>query len=141
MSREHKFETFEHTADIGVIGRGSTKAEAFENIAYGMFSIMADLSKYSPTNTIEEEVSEEDDVELLERFLSSMLVVFDADAVLPLDFEITELEDGHLKCTISVRPFGEDIEWNGPQVKAVTYHQMDVKLTDGEWCAQAILDV
>jgi len=82
-----------------------------------------------------------DDVNLLERFLSSLLVIFDGDGLLPLDFEITEISMGRLTCWVDARPIGDDIEWLGPAVKAVTYHQMKVESRNGEWTAQAIFDV
>lgn len=141
MRREHTFETIEHTADIGVIGRGKTMAEAFENTAYGMFSIIADLNRYTPTHTIETEAEGDDDVNLLERFLSSLIVIIDGDCVLPLDFEITEMSPGKLTCKVYARPFGEDIEWLGPTIKAVTYHQMAVEKQGDEWRTRVIFDV
>ena len=141
MSREHKFEIIEHTADVGVAGTGETKAEAFENIAYGMFSIMAELGKHSPTDTITVEAEGDDDIDLLERFLSSLIVLFDGEGVLPLDFEISKMIEGCLTCSVAVRPIGEDIEWLGPSIKAVTYHHMDVARQEGRWRAQAIFDV
>ncbi len=141
MAREHTFETIEHTADVGIVGRGKTMAEAFENTAYGMFSIMADLDSYLPTEKRTVTVDGDDDVSLLQSFLSALVVLLDGDAVLPLEFYITELEGGHLTCEVSARPIGDDIEWLGPGVKAVTYHQMAVGEEDGEWSARAILDV
>lgn len=141
MAREHKFEILEHTADVGVIGRGSSMAEAFENVAYGMFSLMADLDKYEPCVSRSVAAVGTDDVILLERFLSALLVLFDADRLLPLDIEITEISFGKLVAWVSARKIGDDIEWTGPQVKAVTYHQMKVESTEGEWRAQAIFDV
>ena len=141
MSREHKFEIMEHTADVGVIGKGRTMADAFESAAYGMFSIVADLDKYQPTKQKQVVVAGTEDVVLLERFLSSLLVVFDGDRLLPLDFEITEISMGRLTCWISARPIGDDIEWLGPTVKAVTWHQMAVESKGGEWRATVIFDV
>lgn len=141
MGREHRFEIIEHTADFGVIGKGNTMAEAFENAAYGMFTIVADLEKYKSTKQREVTVTGSDDVNLLERFLSSLLVVFDGDGLLPLDFEITEISMGRLTCWIDVRPVADDIEWLGPTIKAVTYHQMAVENKNGQWYAQAIFDV
>lgn len=141
MSREHRFEILEHTADFGVVGKGATMAEAFENTAYGMFTIVADLDKYQPTRQKEITVAGTDDVNLLERFLSSLLVLFDGDKLLPLDFEITEISMGRLTCWVDVRPVADDIEWLGPAIKAVTYHQMVVESKNGEWLAQAIFDV
>lgn len=141
MNHEHKFETFEHTADIGVIGRGSTMAEAFESTAYGMFAIVADLKKYPATETREVEAIGDDSINLLERFLSSLIVIFEADHMLPVDFKMKEFDLGHLKCEVAVHPIGDDIEWIGPSVKAVTYHQMDVDKDGGQWFARAIFDV
>lgn len=141
MNREHKFELIEHTADVGVVGRGRTMAEAFENVAYGMFAIMADLEKYKPTVHRSIVALGDDDVTLLERFLSSLLVLFDGDGLLPIDIEITEISFGRLTAWVSARKTGGDIEWTGPSVKAVTYHQMAVENKDGEWIARAIFDV
>jgi SHS2 domain-containing protein len=141
MKHEHTFETIEHTADIGVIGRGKTISEAFENTAYGMFSIIADLDKYQTTSAIEVQAEGDDNISLLERFLSSLLVIFDGDAVLPLDFEITDIQPGSLTCKISGREIGEDIEWLGPTIKAVTFHKMTVENEDGQWWTRVIFDV
>ncbi len=141
MNREHKFELIEHTADVGVIGRGRTMADAFEAAAYGMFSIVADLGKYRPTKQKQIAVAGTEDVALLERFLSSMLVIFDGDRLLPLDFEITEISMGRLVCWIDARPIADDIEWLGPTIKAVTWHQMAVWNEADEWFARAIFDV
>jgi SHS2 domain-containing protein len=141
MSREHRFEIIEHTADFGVIGKGGTMAEAFENAAFGMFSIVADLDKYQPTKQQSITVVGTDDVALLERFLSSLLVIFDGDCLLPLDFEITEISMGRLTCWISTRPIADDVEWFGPTVKAVTFHEMAVENHGEEWTAKAIFDV
>lgn len=141
MSREHRFEILEHTADFGVIGKGQMMSDAFESAAYGMFTIVADLEKYESTEQRKVTVVGTDDITLLERFLSSLLVIFDGDRLLPLDFEITEISMGRLTCWVSTRPIGDDIEWLGPTIKAVTFHQIAVENRDGEWTAQAIFDV
>ncbi len=116
-------------------------ADAFESTAYGMFSMMADLDRYEPDTQRSVVAAGTDDVELLERFLSSLLVLFDAERVLPVDFEITEISFGRLTCWVSAKKITDDIEWLGPQVKAVTYHQMAVENKAGEWTAKAIFDV
>lgn len=141
MSREHQFEIIEHTADFGVVGKGPTMADAFESAAYGMFTIVADLDKYQPTTQKEITAAGTDDVNLLERFLSSLLVAFNRDGLLPLDFEITEISMGRLTCWIDVRPVADDIKWLGPKIKAVTHHQIVVENKGGEWLARAIFDV
>ena len=141
MPREHRFETIEHTADVGVVGLGDTMAEAFENCAYGMFSVMAELDKYQPKVHKSIAAVGTENVDLLQRFLSALLVLFDGDGLLPIDIEITEISFGRLTAWVDARKIGDDIEWLGPQVKAVTYHQMSVEESGGTWRAKAIFDV
>ncbi len=124
-----------------MVARGPTLALAFESAAYAMFSIVAELDKYQPTRNVTIRIEGDDRISLLERFLSSLLVIFDGDSLLPLDFEITSLSDNCLTCNVSAREIGEDIDWMGPSVKAVTYHQMAVEESNGEWQARVIFDV
>ena len=141
IMNEHRFGYLEHTADKGVFASGDTLAEAFENAAYGMFSLMADLAQYRPTETRTVEAAGADDVALLRAWLKEMLYIFEVDRVLPLDFRVTSMKNGRLTAAIEVRPFGPDIEWLGSQVKAVTYHGMEVEKTDRGYRVQAIVDV
>jgi SHS2 domain-containing protein len=141
MKREHKFEVVEHTADVGVIGIGDSLAEAFENCAYGMFSQMAELDKYTPDAHRKIVVVGSDNEELLQNFLSELLVLFDADGLLPIDVEITELSCGRLTAWVDAKKVDDTIEWLGPQIKAVTYHQMSIEERDGQWRARVIFDV
>jgi len=141
MTREHRFETVEHTADVGVVGIGNNMAEAFENCAYGMFAQMADLDKYKPDTHKRVVAVGLENVELLQRFLSALLVLFDAEGLLPIDIEITEISFGRLTAWVEAKRIDDTIEWLGPQIKAVTYHQMSVEESGGEWRAKAIFDV
>ncbi|MDO8684196.1 MAG: archease [Armatimonadota bacterium] len=138
---EHRFEHIEHTADKGVLAYGDTLEEAFENIAYGMFSLMADLASYQPSDVLKVEISAEDEVSLLRKWLKELLFTFEVERVLPVDFSVKEIADGRLLAEVRVRPFGPDIEWLGSQVKAVTYHGMEVDKFEHGYRVQAIVDV
>jgi hypothetical protein len=64
---------FEHGADIGVIGRGATVEEAFEQAAAAMFGVMIDRDTANPTTSVDV-AFEEDDLELaLVRWLNGLL--------------------------------------------------------------------
>ena len=138
---EHRFGYFEHTADKGVFAYGETLEKAYENIAYGVFSLMADLSNYTPIGMCTIEVEGEDEISVLRNWLKELLYKFEVERVLPLDFHVRSLKAGHLMADIDLRPFGPDIEWLGSQVKAVTYHGMEVEKRDMEYRVQAIVDV
>src|SRR3989304_9703171 len=64
---------FEHDADIGIIGRGTTVEEAFVSAAHAMFAIQAGLDAVQSRERIELDF-EEDDAELaLVRWLNALL--------------------------------------------------------------------
>lgn len=138
---EHTFEILEHTADKGVAARGSTMAEAFENAAYGMFALFVDPSAYQPTEEREIAVEADEREMLLWSWLSELHFIFEVDRVLPVDFRILEIDDTKLKAKIALRPIGPDIEWHGSAVKAITFHQLKVEETDGQWRVQVYVDV
>ncbi|MBI2843498.1 MAG: archease [Armatimonadetes bacterium] len=138
---ERTFQFLEHTADKGVAATGKTMAEAFENAAYGMFSLFVDLSKYLPTTQREFAVNADDVEQLLWAWLSDLHFNFEVNGELPVDFQITGISDTGLSAIVSVRPVGEDIEWLGSPVKAVTFHQLKVEQTDEGWRVQAYVDV
>ena len=138
---EHRFEFTEHTADKGIAAYGDTFEEALENAAYGMFSLMADLEKYQPSEDRAVELSADDRVALLKAWLRELLFIFEVEKVLPVEFHVREASDKELRADIRVRPFGSDIEWIGSQVKAVTYHGMRVDELDDGYRVHAIVDV
>jgi len=138
---EHRFEFIEHTADIGVEAEGATMAEAFESAAYGMFSVMAEIGGVKPTRHIDVRVEGEDVESLLRAWLSELIFHLDAHRVLPVEFKIEEVTDTLLLAKVGVCPAGPDIEWSGPAIKAVTYHQLAVEQTEEGWKVRVIFDV
>jgi len=138
---ERTFEILDHTADKGVAATGKTMAEAFENAAYGMFSLFVDPGAYEPVSQREVAVSADDREQLLWTWLSELLFIFEVDRELPVDFRIVEITDRSLRANVSVRPIGEDIEWFGAPAKAVTFYQLVVRQTDDGWCVQVYVDV
>lgn len=138
---EHKFEIIEHTADKGIRAFGNTPGQALETAAYAMFSLMAELERYEPEQTLEIAVEGQDAQMLLHAWLSELLFGFEVDGLLPVDFEVTEFEEWRLKAKIAARRIGPDIQWLGSAVKAVTFHELKFERLDGNWVAQAIVDV
>ena len=138
---QQRFESLEHTADKGIKAFGSCLRELFENAAFGMFSLMADLERYTPVETREIEVEASDTESLLRTWLAELLYQFEVDRMLFVDFHVDDIEEGGLRATVRGLPFSDDIEWLGPSVKAVTLHDLYVRRTDDRWEAQVIFDV
>ena len=136
-----RFEILAHTADKSIRAFGGSLKELFENAAYGMFSLMADLNKYTPVESREIEVEGADIPSLLRNWLAELLYQFEVDRILFVDFEVRMIGDRRVQGIARGLPFSKGIEWLGSSVKAVTYHGLYARRTDERWEAQVIFDV
>jgi len=134
------WEHYEHTADVGVRGYGSTLEEAFEAVALGLFDVMVDVEKVEPKECREIRVDEEDLEALLYSFLEELLVIHDIDGLVfgDISVRLERTEEGY---SLRARACGEplDYEKHEPkeEVKAITYHDMRIeRLPDGRWMVQ-----
>ena len=135
-----RFESFDHTADVGIVAYGSNLKEAYANVAYGMFSLIADLKE------VNEEIQRDIDIQALDReslvvdWLNELLYIFDVDHVIFSRFEITALSQSQLRA----KAYGEKIDASRHQlkteVKAATYHLLKVEKGNG-FKIQVILDI
>lgn len=141
MTSERTFTILEHTADKGIYAKGRTMGEAFEAAAYGMFSLFVNPKNYVPTASREVQIYADDREQLLWKWLSELIFDFEVEKRLPLDFRITDIDDTHLTAKVYYRKVGEDIEFRGSNVKAVTFHQLEVAEKDGIWHVQVYFDV
>ena len=138
-----KFEYFDVTADIGFYAFGKNLNEAFENAGLAIFNIISNTNNISPEKSIEFEITSEDDVSLLYDYLEELLFYHEVEFMLFSEF-IIEIEktddDYHLKAIIK----GEDINWDKHErdceIKAITFHQMEVNMSDDVWL-KAIVDL
>lgn len=136
-----RYETIEHTADIGIRAYGDSRRELFESAAGGMFAMMADPETVKPDVEFTVRAEAADGVSLLVEWLNELLYVFDSKGVLLKRFEIVELGETDLRA----RVFGEAIDRSRhaleTDIKAATYHMLDVTESGGRWSAQIIFDV
>ena len=135
-----RFEIIDHTADVGIAAYGSDLREAFANMAYGMFSLIADLDGVGEEFCREIDLQAPDQEALLVDWLNELLYIFDVDHVILSRFEITDLNQSRLRA----RVFGEQINASRHQlkgaVKAATYHSLKIE-KGNNFRVQVILDV
>jgi SHS2 domain-containing protein len=74
-----RFELIEHTADTGLIAHGKTLTEAFANVGYGLFSIMAELRNVKEAESRIVQLNEPDAETLLFEWLNSLIYSFDVE--------------------------------------------------------------
>ncbi len=130
---------FEHGADIGVIGRGSTVEAAFEAAAAAMFAVMA------PPRPLDAEVQfgvafDEDDVELaLVRWLNALLAAAREAGAVPCRFSL-QREGSRWRGTATGGRWRPDDE-RGTEVKGATLTALSVRQAPAGWEARCVVDV
>ena len=135
------FEILEHPADIGFRAFGKTLTELFENAAVALVSIASEVEDVEPRQEYRLEASGGDPESLLVAWLSEVLYWFDGKRIGFRRFQVVEIQPRH----ISAVGFGEPRQSGRHRakliVKAVTWHQLQVKQEGGRWIATVYLDV
>ena len=135
-----QYEYFDVTADIGFKSYGNDLNEAFENAGLAIFNIISDTSDIDGEVEKSFEVTSEDEVSLLYDYLEELLFLHETEFMLFSEFHVDIDDDLHLKATIK----GEGIDWDKhdrkTEIKAITFHKMDVKKTN-HVVLQAIVDL
>jgi len=142
MNLEKKFEFFNITADVGIRAYGKTLEEAFENAALAMFEVMTDTSRINPSTRKYIEIESEDTSALLYDWLSELIFLHDSENLIFSRFEIRISRRGDtylLKGSVQGEAFNLDKHESREDVKAVTYHLMDIREENG-FMLQVILD-
>lgn len=122
----------EHPSDIGVEVKGKTMNEAFELSALGMMSIIVELSNVKVNTTKNITIKSIDIQQLLVKWLSEILYLYDGQQFIAKEFFVKSLTDTDLKAVVK----GEKIDVTRHKlkmdIKAVTYHQLYIHQgTDG----------
>ena len=133
--------TFDHAADIGVLGEGRTVEEAFVGAARAMFSVMVDLDGVRPLQSVEIACAASDRELLLVQWLNALLAEADMRGMVFCDFAL-RLLDGGLAGTARGEPWDLERHVPGVEVKGATLTALEVaRGADGTWRAQTVVDV
>ncbi|MEK6815061.1 MAG: archease [Nitrospirota bacterium] len=134
------YETFEHEADVGVRGAGATLAEAFEEGARAMFSVMFEIERVEPRTEIRVQCRAQDVESLFVDWLNTLLAEADIQGLALSGFSV-KIDGLALEGTGRGEPI--DIEKHRPtvEVKGATYTMLKVGGESGRFVAQCVVDV
>ena len=134
------YETFDHEADIGIRGFGSSIEEAFENAALAMYSVMVRIETIEPREPKEMNLSAPDEELLLVEWLNALLSLSDIERMVFSRFEV-RIEG----TSLTARAWGERLDRirhePNVEVKGATYHMLKVNKSGDRYVAQCVVDV
>jgi SHS2 domain-containing protein len=136
------YETFDHTADLGLRIRAADLNTLFVEAALALASVLVeDLSTVAATPRRLEVKLPPDDLDyLLFDWLKTLLYHFDVERLLFSRFEVT-VDDKGLSAAAFGEPFDPARHELTHEVKAITYHDLKVEQTADGWLAEVIVDI
>jgi SHS2 domain-containing protein len=135
------FETFEHTADVGLRIRAARLADLFAEAGRGFLALLVeDPETVREEREVRIEVEADGLENLLLDWLSELLYRFETEHLLLGRFEVS-VEGSRLEATARGERWDPERHELGQEVKAVTYHDLRVERGEDGWEAQVILDI
>jgi SHS2 domain-containing protein len=141
LVRGKKFRILDHTGDLGILVYGRDLEELFRNAGEAFFDIITDVQRVMENTERVIRVEGPNLEDLMVRWLGELLYVHDVDGLLFRSFWIDELRDGALKARARGEAFDERRHVMKTEIKAVTYHKIQVKEEKTGWSARIIFDL
>jgi SHS2 domain-containing protein len=135
------YETFEHTADLGLRIRAPDLDTLFAEAGQALFAVIVeDPATVQPRQRIDVWLAGEDREYLLFDWLKELLYRFDGEHLVLGRFEV-HVGDGALDGTAWGEPLDPARHVLSHEVKAITYHGLRVEQTADGWLAEVIVDI
>ncbi len=131
------FHEIEHTADRAFRAQGRDLRELFQNAAQSMFALEGPASGLPATTSREIEVEGFDRETLLVNWLNELLYQQEAHGEKFESFEISEITGQRLRARIR----GQKDASPRRVIKAVTFHNLEIKKGENGWEATVVVDV
>ncbi|NWG02103.1 MAG: archease [Syntrophaceae bacterium] len=138
---EKTFEVLDHTADIGLVVYGEDSKTLFENAGRAFFHLITDLRKVKSRTERQIQIKGESLDRLMVDWLSELLYFHDVESLLFKRFNVISIGEKGLIAIVKGERFQEGVHVIKTEVKAVTYHQIEVGQKNGRWRAQIIFDL
>jgi SHS2 domain-containing protein len=135
------YETFDHTADLGLRVRAADLNTLFAEAGLALQSVLVeDVAAVRPLRRLDVRLPADELDYLLFDWLKALLYHFDTEKLLFGRFEV-KVSDAGLEANAwgeTMDPARHDL---AHEVKAITYHELKVEKSDAGWLAEVIVDI
>jgi SHS2 domain-containing protein len=136
-----RYEYFEHRADMGIEGRGTTMEEAFAQAARALFDLMLDIEQVRPQKKVSIRCRAHDQEELLVEWLNELLSRADIEGMALGRFQVDHAGKNNLEGSAWGEPFDPRRHHPKTEVKAATYSMLFVGQEGDEQVARCVVDL
>ena len=135
------YRLLDHTADLGIETNGTTLSDLFEKTGNALLHLMFRVTHPGITRLINIDLEGNDLEDLMVKWLSEILYLFEGENMIVTKIIIDHLSTGTIKSTFIVSPYNPELHEIMREIKAVTYHQIMVRKKNNIWTARIIFDV
>jgi SHS2 domain-containing protein len=131
----------DHTADLGIMIRGNDLIDLFKNAGKALICLMLKSKAFKKSTSINISISGIDLEDLMVRWLGEILYLFEGENLVITDIDIHPISGLTLNATLKTTPFNPESHTILREIKAVTYHQIEVAQHNSQWVARVIFDL
>ncbi|BBO71024.1 protein archease [Desulfosarcina alkanivorans] len=131
----------DHTADLRIRVSGTDPADLFQNAGLALFDLIADPVRLKPREIIEVAVTGDDPADLMVNYLRELLYLWTGEEKLVERIDIVHLTDTAVSARVSADRYQPGRHEIRNEIKAVTYHQIEVSRTESGWRAMVVFDI
>ena len=135
------FQLLEHTSDIGILARGTTREEALIAASQGLSNILVDPAPFRPLEERYFRATGRDESAQIINWLNEIIFFFDTDGIVFVDFQIDTWTETEIVGRARGERFDIDRHEFRTAVKAATYHQFESHPTTDGWEMRVFVDV
>ena len=135
------YELIDHTADMGIQVRGHDPSQLFANAALALFDIIAGGSHTEPRVELTVAVIGQDWADLMVNWLRECLYLWNGKGGLVHSIKMLSIEEYKLTAILHYDLYAAQRHTVNMEIKAVTYHQVEVGPVRDGWRAQVIFDI
>lgn len=138
---DRSYQLLDHTADLRIRVTGDDPAVLFKNAGLALFDLICDSGTRESAETTRIEITGDDPADLMVNYLRELLYLWTGNDKLVNMIDIEEISETSVKARITTGPYLPEHHAIAHEIKAVTYHQIEVKLTQTGWRATIVFDV
>ncbi len=134
-------EIFDHTADAGIRVYAATLAELLQPAGEGLYAVIGNLVTGSESTRASFDLPGSDAAILLRDYLNELLIIFERDRRCVRSLDVSTFDDHRLAAAAEVARIDTDRSELHREVKAITYHELDIRTIPGGYEATIIVDI
>ena len=135
------YQTIDHTADIGITVQAHSEEALFKEAARALSELLFGKRPFAATETTTLEIKGSDWPDLMINWLRELLFLWNGENMIPGPVGIRRIEAFKLDATVPVDRTGCTPLDVLNEIKAVTYHQIQVENDADGWRARIIFDI